>query len=257
MAQEWFEPGITGELDEVPDWINNWNLFIDELQTNFGPYDQVGDVERALVNLRMKDNQQISEYLVRFNSLSSQCQWGEPALRHHFYDGLPSRLKDEITKGKGKPRTLSEMQQKARNADARYWEHIQEWTQEQSGKQAQQKPQQQQTTGTTSTSSRQTPSRSTEKPTDTKSGTSGSSPVKPTTLASLSKSKLSGKLDSKGKLTPQERQHRISNNLCMYCGASGHKANDCPLSKSAKSKAACASGTGSKPTDPAAEQKKG
>ena len=84
VAQEWFEPGISGELDEILDWIDNWNFFVDELQTNFGPFDKVGDVEHELVNLRMKSNQQISEYLVQFKSLSSQCQWGEPALRHHL-----------------------------------------------------------------------------------------------------------------------------------------------------------------------------
>ena len=90
----------------------------------------------------MKDNQRISEYLAWFNSLSSPSQWGEPALKHHFYDGLPSRLKDEITKCEGKPQTLSEMRQKARNANARYWEHVQEQTQEQAYKQPQQKTQQ-------------------------------------------------------------------------------------------------------------------
>ena len=109
VAQEWFEPGISGELDKIPDWIDNWNLFVDELQTNFGPFDEVGDVEHELVNLHMKSNQCISEYLVWFNSLSSQCQWGEPTLRHHFYNGLPSRLKDNITKGDRKPWTLSEL----------------------------------------------------------------------------------------------------------------------------------------------------
>ena len=75
--------------------------------------------------------------------LSSQSQWGKPALKHHFYNGLPSRLKDKITKGEGKPRTLSKMRQKARNTDARYWEHVQEQTQEQAYKQPQHKVQQQ------------------------------------------------------------------------------------------------------------------
>ena len=70
----------------------------------------------------------------QFNSLSSQYQWGKPALRHHFYNGLPSRLKDDITKGNRKPWTLSELRQKARNTDARYLEQQQEHTQEQAHK---------------------------------------------------------------------------------------------------------------------------
>ena len=57
VALEWFEPGISGETEVIPDWIDNWDLFVKELQTNFGPYDEVGDVEQELVNLCMKDNQ--------------------------------------------------------------------------------------------------------------------------------------------------------------------------------------------------------
>ena len=97
-----------------------------------------------------KLNCSLTEYLVWFNSLSSQCQWGEPTLRHHFYDGLPSRLKDDITKGDRKPQTLSELRQKARNADAWYWEWQQEPTQEQAHKQPQQKSQQQPVTSSSS-----------------------------------------------------------------------------------------------------------
>ena len=36
-----------------------------------------------------------------------------------------------------------------------------------------------------------------------------------------------------GHLTPGEQQHRIDNNLCLYCGKPGHKAIECmaPLNK--------------------------
>jgi len=30
-----------------------------------------------------------------------------------------------------------------------------------------------------------------------------------------------------GKLTPEQRQYRFDNNLCMYCGKQGHKAINC------------------------------
>ena len=30
-----------------------------------------------------------------------------------------------------------------------------------------------------------------------------------------------------GRLTPGEQQHRIDNNLCLYCGKPGHKAIEC------------------------------
>jgi len=34
-----------------------------------------------------------------------------------------------------------------------------------------------------------------------------------------------------GKLTPQERQHHMANNLCLYCGKTGHIATKCPISR--------------------------
>jgi hypothetical protein len=36
-----------------------------------------------------------------------------------------------------------------------------------------------------------------------------------------------GKLKKWGKLTAEERKHHIDNNLCLYCGKPGHKAQDC------------------------------
>ena len=106
MAQEWFEPRISSLTDDYPEWLDNWDLFVDELQTNFGPFDESANVEHELTNLWMKDSQCISEYLVR-------CPWGESALQYRFYEGLPARLKDEISRGDGKPNTLSKLWKKA------------------------------------------------------------------------------------------------------------------------------------------------
>src|SRR6266481_3394175 len=38
---------------------------------------------------------------------------------------------------------------------------------------------------------------------------------------------LTGKLGKDGKLTPAERQHHMENNLCLFCGKTGHLAKDC------------------------------
>ena len=118
MAQEWFERGISGLTENFPEWLDDWDLFVDELQNNFGPFDKSANVEHKLTNLWMKDSQHISEYLVHFNSLAVRCPWGESALWYRFYEGLLARLKDEICKGDGKPKTLSKLQKKAQNIDA-------------------------------------------------------------------------------------------------------------------------------------------
>ena len=131
MAQEWFEPGISGLTDNYSEWLDDWDLFVDKLQNYFGPFDESANVEHELTNLWMKDSQCILEYLVHFNSLAVFCLWGESALWYRFYKGLLACLKDEICKGDGKLNTLSELWKKAQNIDARHWEHVQECSWEQ------------------------------------------------------------------------------------------------------------------------------
>jgi Domain of unknown function (DUF4939) len=48
-AQEWFEPGISGLTNEPPEWFDNWEAFLNELHTNFGPYDETGDAKHELL----------------------------------------------------------------------------------------------------------------------------------------------------------------------------------------------------------------
>ena len=178
-AQDWFEPGVSGQTQEPPNWLYDWEAFVYELQSNFGPYDETADIEHELSNLRMKDTQRISEYLVKFNSLAVRCSWGEPALRFRFYDGSPARLKDEISKGEGKPRTLTELRERAKNIDARYWERQAERSREQHQGQKQSKQTTTTSTATTSTSTPSTSSKTPSRTTDQK--TPKNKDAKPTT----------------------------------------------------------------------------
>jgi Retrotransposon gag protein len=73
VAQEWFEPSISRLTDEPPEWFDNWEAFLDELHTNFRPYNETGDAEHELTNLHMRDNQRVSDYLVRFSGLALCC----------------------------------------------------------------------------------------------------------------------------------------------------------------------------------------
>jgi len=40
-----------------------------------------------------------------------------------------------------------------------------------------------------------------------------------------------GRGQKRGKLTQQERQHRMANQLCLYCAKPGHIASNCPISR--------------------------
>ena len=119
MALEFFEPHIG--LPAEPSFLLNWDDFREVLETNFGPYDPEGEAEAELDALRMKDNQKINKYLVEFNRITARLQWGNAALRHAFYRGLPSRVKDEISRS-GKSATLTGFRQQAATIDHRYWE---------------------------------------------------------------------------------------------------------------------------------------
>jgi Retrotransposon gag protein len=227
VAQEWFEPGISGLTDEPPEWFDNFEAFLDELHTNFGPYNKTGDAEHELTNLCMRDNQCISNYLVHFSRLALRCSWGELALRYRFYQGLPPQIKDELSKNE-KPRTLQVLKQKVQNIDARYWERAQECSREQQYRQNPPKSSTSAASAVPSTTPKSIPHsefRLEQKPKPKDS--------KPTTL----RVDLSGKLDSKGKLTQQERQRRIDKNLCLFCGGSSHWTNTCPV-KSTRGRAA-------------------
>ncbi|KLO15535.1 hypothetical protein SCHPADRAFT_789774, partial [Schizopora paradoxa] len=46
----------------------------------------------------------------------------------------------------------------------------------------------------------------------------------------------------RGKLTPEEREMRIKNGLCLYCGKKGHVVNECRAAAAKKSSSASASG---------------
>ncbi|KAG6325940.1 hypothetical protein ID866_13149 [Astraeus odoratus] len=124
MALEWFEPDLlsSGNPGSCPLWMDNWTEFIIELQSTFGPHNPVTDAENQLDHLQMKENQWINKYMVKFNWLISQVRgYGDGALSHQFYSGLPDCIKDEICHV-GKPCNLDDLLYLAQEIDTCYWE---------------------------------------------------------------------------------------------------------------------------------------
>ncbi|KAG6328035.1 hypothetical protein ID866_11054 [Astraeus odoratus] len=101
IALTWFKPDLLDIIPGTdPTWADDYSEFVIELTTNFGPYDPVGDAKHQLNNLLMKDGSQINKYIVEFNCLATQVHgYGEGALCHMFYNGLPDHIKDKITCG--------------------------------------------------------------------------------------------------------------------------------------------------------------
>ncbi|KAG6327466.1 hypothetical protein ID866_11623 [Astraeus odoratus] len=128
MALKWFEPDLLSSSNPRSHslWMDDWTEFVIELQSTFGPHNPVTDAENQLDHLQMKENQQINKYVVEFNRLVSQVRgYGDGALCHQFYSGLPDHIKDEICHV-GKPHNLDNLHYLAQEIDAHYWERKEE-----------------------------------------------------------------------------------------------------------------------------------
>ncbi|CDO75044.1 hypothetical protein BN946_scf184899.g1 [Trametes cinnabarina] len=194
--------------------IRTGPVFQEELWVNFGRYDITGQAEHDLKNLQMADNQRIAEYITQFNRLATQ--------------GLPARLKDRISEV-GKPDSLEELRNLAQSLDHRYWERKAEQARESSGGSKS-------SSGTSGKPTSESKSSSSSRPSQSSGSTpSTSSSVTPRassgTLKTPSKQATkpyADKLGKDSKLTQEERQRCFANNLCLFCGGSGHVSAVCP-----------------------------
>ena len=228
MALEWFEPDLldSANPNNCPRWMDSWVAFIVELHSTFSLHDPVADAKHQLDHLQMKDSHRITRYIVDFNCLASQVRgYGDGALWHYFCNGPPDRIKDELSHI-GKPWSLDGLRALMQEINARYWERKDktQWA----GKS--------QTTTTTKPSNSGSTLTSKTGNEKSKSGNSTTPSPSKTSFSGSLKLDLIDKLGKDGKLTAAERKHRLDNNLCMFCGGTGHFADKCPK-KSSKAKA--------------------
>ena len=81
-ALKHFSPGLT-QTGNPPEWIDDWELFVDELKSTFGEYDPEGTAERNLRNLRMSTDKPCTEYLTvkdHAQTLAQSNHWAKRPL---------------------------------------------------------------------------------------------------------------------------------------------------------------------------------
>src|SRR5271154_158113 len=226
-ALDYFEPALM-DSDDVPEWLDDWSMFVRNLRTQFGPHDPTADGEDSIDNLKMRENQRILKYNVEFNRLAVQTGWNDSVLRHRYYSGLAERIKDVMGQ-QGKPPTLTEMKTLAQAIDSRLWERLREKSR--SDNKSQPKSDNKPSAKSDNKSASSDPKKNNN---SNSSGNSNKQAAKPSTSTV---NPIADKVGKDGKLNTTERQRRIDNNLCLYCGGTGHKADECKKTSSSAAKA--------------------
>jgi len=194
-AFSWLQPYLES-LDEV-EMLNNLTLFFKELQNVFGDPDKVATAERQLCKL--KQTRSVANYATDFHRLSALTQWNDPALCYQFYEGLKNDVKDELSRT-DRPKDLAGLIALAVKVDTRIYErHLEKYN------------------SSPRFFPRPTPVHVSAQPVP------ASKPIQSDAM------EIDGTRAPRQSLTPQEKQRRRDNNLCLYCGQAGHMTRDCSI----------------------------
>ena len=224
-AFDWFEPNLRKkDSDSPPAVVTNYKTFLASLESTFGDIDAKATAERQLRSLRQTTS--ASSYSTSFQQIVSFLEWDDAALGYAFYNGLKDSVKDELAKD-DRPASLSALMEKAIKIDNRQFER----NREKQASLARSNP------PTTTTHQRFIPTHLVQRSLRSVSTPFASQPrslpvdntsivkKEPSTASPIATTSRS--LRSSGKLPDTERAFRLQNNLCLYCGQSGHSVKNC------------------------------
>ncbi|MBW0562588.1 hypothetical protein O181_102303 [Austropuccinia psidii MF-1] len=127
-AGKFIKPYLSNISDEDPSHLlNSWQWFKAQLFTLFGDPNEVRKAEQDLDNLRLKEIVHVSLYIADFRSVMSRIgDWRERAYIHVHRIELASRSLDQLASHPGTFDTLQEIMGITLESDTRYHERQKE-----------------------------------------------------------------------------------------------------------------------------------
>ncbi|KAK4698190.1 hypothetical protein P7C70_g8098, partial [Phenoliferia sp. Uapishka_3] len=221
-AYNWIETYVTASDAELlrpsNSWFLTWAGFQRKLQTTFGDPDLKASNARKLTTLHQSTG--VPVYTAEFKRLAFTLDWNDNALLHHYYQGLKDSVKDVLAR-EDLPTNLESMIASAERIGNRQHVRASERDVRDPHK------------------SNPTPPRNnhnnhnengTFRPTSSPASTSSASHTPDADgdiYMGASRQRPGTSTQKRGPLTQAEKEHRKANNLCMYCGRSGHIWADC------------------------------
>lgn len=231
LARTWFRT-----LDETnPPWTT-YEEYTKELKDNFAELDPEEYWRRRWANLQQRSS--ITQYLSDFKTIEAHLNLTEEDKYHQFKKGLRSNVLDQLAL-QPRPATLDELIKLANQVDMHIYEHSKNKSED--TRNSNRKPSgygnnnstfQRRPFNNTYQTNRQ-PGNGFQQRTFNKASYPNNQPTTSHKWPSSTPVEDRMQLDTikRGPLSPQEKDYRQRNNLCMYCGKPGHSAINCPLNR--------------------------
>jgi hypothetical protein len=189
-AFAWFEPHLLVDHDPL---VQSWDAFQEAFLNSLGDPDRERTVTRELQTLVQTSSAAV--YTTEFFRLSAFLKWNDEALQAQYYSGLKPEVKDALALSDKAFDTVQALSTFAIRLDNRLFERRKE----------------------TRKASTSIPHNPPFAPSRTNYNPSGPAPMA-----------LDANRPRFQSLSPEERQLRIRNGLCLYCGQKNHIAMYCP-----------------------------
>jgi hypothetical protein len=246
-ASSWWMPKLT----EPSPIIDNWQDFVNELYTMFGNRHLQSTAQNTLLNLKMKDNALVSDYLVKFNSQAPYTGWNGTALAGAFYRGLPDRIKNGFQYIQ-RPQDFELLKDIALDFDQRYWERQEELGHKPVKDSGKSKAKEDDDKADNKATDENTSRKSKKKKSNSNAANTTTSTTASTTKPTNTSKSADGKTEPRGPITQAEKDRRRAEGLCLYCGEKGHQFTNCPKLANRQKTGAAATTTAAAPAAPVA-----